>query len=149
MVEFTSLKRESQKLFSGSSQERSYLTQLLTQLPVEGTKGLEPPRPGQVQLELTLNGMEAELEGLREKLASRMKVLGVLLERSGRFHNLMSALMGWVAKVQGEVGELDLTCPSSTLVESKLHACQVRWLLICVLVIGEKYCNQHTCTHCL
>ena len=124
VVEFTSLKRESQKLFSGSSQERSYLTQLLTQLPVEGTKGLEPPRPGQVQLELTLNGMEAELEGLREKLASRMKVLGVLLERSGRFHNLMSALMGWVAKVQGEVGELDLTCPSSTLVESKLHACQ-------------------------
>lgn len=125
MVEFTSLKREAQKLYSGSSQERSYLTQLLTQLSVERTKELEPPRPGQVQLEITLTSMEAELEGLREKLFSRQRVLSLLLERSGRFHSLLAALMGWVAKAQGEMGELDLTGPSSTLVESKLQTCQV------------------------
>ena len=127
MVEFTSLKREAYKLYSGSSQEHSYLTQLRgAQLSVEEMKGLEPPRPGQVQLETTLSSMEAELESLREKLTSRHKVLSSLLEWSSRFHSALSAVMGWVARAQVEAGELALMGPSSTLVETKLQTCQVR-----------------------
>lgn len=125
VVEFTSLKREAHKLYSGSSQERSYLTQLLTQLSVERAKELEPPRPGQVQLETTLSGMEAELESLREKLSNRHRVLSFLLEQSGKFHSLLSAVRGWVGKAQVELGELDLTSPSSASVEAKLKTCQV------------------------
>ena len=121
--EFTSLKREAQKLREGPPNEAEYLSRVSQDKEV--ASGQVAARPGQEQLKGTISNFEDRLETLRKKLRADSEDLNSQLDKARQFQDDLTKLLAWVTVAEEELDYLKISDPQSTAIEKQQQTCQV------------------------
>ena len=122
--EFTSLRRESQKLCEGPGQEKP-LYQHLAEFQDKTASGQDATRPGQQEQEETLDDYERRLEALKRTFSEFSSVLAGQFGKAREFADGVSALLDWLAGTDAEVEGLKIRDPKSSAIELQLQKCNV------------------------
>ena len=121
--EFTSLKREAQKLCEGPPNEAEFLARVSQDK--EEASGQVAARPGQEQLEGTISDFDDRLEALKKKLRADSDDLNSQLDKARQFQDGLTKLLAWVTEAEGELDHLKISDPQSTAIEKQQQTCQV------------------------
>ena len=117
------MKREAQTLCEGPPTEAEYLTR--ASQGKETAPGEAAARPGQDQLEETINDFDKRLEALKKKLKIGLDDLTAQLEKATQFQDILAGLLSWVTEAEGELEGLKITDPQSAAIEKQQQKCQV------------------------
>ena len=117
------MKREAQTLCEGPPTEAEYLTRASE--GKETAPGQAAARPGQEQLEETINDFDKRLEALKKKLKIDLDNLTAQLEKATQFQDVLAGLLSWVTEAEGELESLKISDPQSVAIEKQQQKCQV------------------------